>query len=335
MSRLPQIQAFKAELIALAEEGITLDEATLGRICAHHEALLTGAPDERLSLGMRIASLVGAVALSAAVFFLFYRFWGTIPTAGQVTLLIAVPPLLVAATHLLHGWEKSGYFATLAALTAFAAFVLDLTALGQLFNLPQTIHAFLAWGAFGLLLGVAYDLRLPHLAGAVCLGLWLAALPTTLRGEAASSALFVPEALTVVGLGYLAYAHFIGARIAPWRALDLRIVGMTGAFIALFTLSLGGETSRLPWDRDALEAMYQSIGLGVAAGTIWWGVRSGRKELVNGGMIFLTALLLVKATDWWWETLPRWVFFLVIAAMAIGILFLLKWVQGRAARRLA
>ena len=73
--------------------------------------------------------------------------------------------------------------------------------------------------------------------------------------------------------------------------------------------------------------------LGVAGATIWWGVRSGRKELVNGGMIFLTVLLLVKVADAWWDSLPRWAFFLVIAGIAIGILVLLRWVRGRLTRR--
>src|SRR5262245_10197050 len=98
LNRLAQVMAFKAELIQLAKEGIVLEEATLERIRAHHGALLAGTPDERLSLGMRVASTVGATALSAAIFFLFYRFWGALSTPGQVALLIAVPVVLVLLT---------------------------------------------------------------------------------------------------------------------------------------------------------------------------------------------------------------------------------------------
>ena len=66
MARPAQIQAFKAELLALAEEGITLDEATLARIRAHHAALLAGSPDERLSIGMRLVRARDVVSRPSA-----------------------------------------------------------------------------------------------------------------------------------------------------------------------------------------------------------------------------------------------------------------------------
>ena len=335
MTRLDQVRAFKAELIQLAAEGIVLDEGTLDRIRAHHGALLADQPDERLSLGMRLASFVGAVALSSAVFFLFYRFWGAIPTAGQVTILIAAPLLLVGATDALFRWEKTGYFATLAALTAFAAFVLDLSALGQIFNFPPTTNAFLAWGLFGIGLGLSYDLRLPHLAGLIALGAWLSSLPGTFLGESVGSALSRTEAITLTGGAFLLWSHLWRQRMASWRSLDLRIAAMIGGFSALFILAVDGSTSWLRLDRDAVRALYQSVGVGLAAATIWWGVRSGLRDLMNGGMIFLTVILLVKMFDAWWDDLPRWAFFLLIAGMAIGIMLLLRWVRGRAERRVA
>lgn len=332
MNRLEQVKAFKAELIQLAEEGITLPGELLDRIRAHHGALLAETPDERLSLGMRLASFVGAVALSSAVFFLFYRFWGAIPTAGQVTLLIVAPLLLVGATDALYRWEKTGYFATLAALTAFAAFILDLSALGEIFNLPPTPHAFLAWGLFGIVLGLTYDLRLPHLAGLIALGAWFSSLPGTIRGESVGHALWRAEAIALTGAAFLLWSHLWRHRMASWRALDMRIAAMIGGFTALFALAVDGSSSWLDLDRDALRALYQSVGIGAAAATIWWGVRSGLRDLINGGMIFLTVILLVKMIDNWWDDLPRWAFFLLIAGMAIGIMLLLRWVRGRADR---
>ncbi len=344
MNRPAQIRAFEAELEALAAEGVApLTESQRAEIATHQAAVLARlsreagvditAAEEQLSLGMRLASFVGAVALSSAVFFLFYRFWGTIPTGGQVTLLVAAPLLLVAATHFLHRWEKTGYFATLAALTAFAAFVLDLSALGQIFNLPETANAFLAWGAFGIVLGLIYELRLPHLAGLIALGLWICSLPGTWRGESVGDALFRPEAIAITGGCYLLWAHLWRARMATWRSLDLRIAGMIGAFIALFALAVDGSKSWFDLDHDATRALYQSVGIGTAAATIWWGVRSGLRDLMNGGMIFLTVILLVKMFDSWWDDLPRWLFFLLIAGMAIGIMLLLRWVRARADRR--
>jgi predicted membrane protein DUF2157 len=329
MTRLDQIMAFKAELIALAQEGITLDQATLDRIRVHHGQLLAGTPDERLSLGMRLASFVGAVALSAAVFFLFYRFWGALSEFSQVAILVTGPLLLVAATHVLHRSEKTGYFAALAALAAFAAFVLDLGALGHIFNLPPSPHAFLAWGLFGVLLGWSYDLRLPHWAGLVSLGLWITALPGAFWGEELPDLFGRGEAMLIAGAAFLAL---------PWKVpqvkwhVDHRVVGMIGLFLGLFILSVAGRQSWLPWSRDVIEGLYQVIGFAVATAVIAWGVRDRHPELANGGMIFLTILCLVKAVDWFWDWMPKWLFFLVLAGFAIGVMMALKRVRTAVTR---
>ncbi len=56
-------------------------------------------------------------------------------------------------------------------------------------------------------------------------------------------------------------------------------------------------------------------------------VRERHAELANGGMIFLAILCLVKATDWWWDWLPHWLFFLILAGFAIGVMAALKRVR--------
>lgn len=321
-------------MIQLAEEGITLPQELLDRIRAHHGALLAETPDERLSLGMRVASFVGAVALSAAIFFLFYRFWGGIPTPGQVTLLILVPILLLLLTDRLHQWERSGYFAALAALAACAAFILDLTALGDIFNLPPSPHAFLAWGAFALLVGVAYDMRLPHLTGLVCLATWLTSLPGVLTGQAIPDAWDRPEAVALTGAAFLGSTWFRSEKLAPWRILDLRLVGMVALFLGLLMLGSAGRESWLPFDRDTIEVIYQLIGFVVAAAVTWWGISDRTPALVNGGVTFFVLLCLLKAFDWWWDLIPRWAFFLLLSAIAIGVMVLLKRLRPRFTGRL-
>lgn len=324
MSRLAQIQAFKAELIQLAQEGIVLDDALLARIRAHHEELLTGTPDERLSIGMRLASFVGAVALSCAVFFLFYRIWGALPVEQQVAILVAGPLLLVGATHALHRREKTGYFAALAGLAAFAAFILELVTLGQIFNLPATPHAFLAYGLFGILLGWSYGLRLPHFAGLVGVGLWITAVPGVLRHELLPDLFIRGEALLIAG-ALLLLLPKAEPRVR-WH-VDHRIVGMVGLFVGLFALSVSGNVSWLPWDNDLIEGLYQVLSFAVGAAVVFWGVRERKADLANGGMIFLTALCLFKAADWWWDWMPRWLFFLVLAGFAIGVMVGLKRIR--------
>jgi hypothetical protein len=329
MSRESQVRAFRAELEALAAEGIVLDPALRARIDARHAELFGGA-DERLSVGMRLASFVGAVALSCAVFFLFYRFWGALAVGQQVAVLVTTPLALVGVTHFLHRWERSGYFATLGALAAFAAFILELTTLGMIFNLPATPHAFLAYGCFGLLLGWSYELRLPHFAGLVGMGLWLTALPGTLVHELIPEVFARGEALLLAGAAILLLPR--GEPRVKWHA-DHRIVGMLGLFTGLFTLSVSGAQSWLPWDHDTIEGLYQFLGFLIAGGLVAWGVRERKGDLANGGMIFLTILCLVKAVDWWWDWMPRWLFFLVLAGFAIGVMVALKRIRLATAGR--
>ncbi|MDP9144884.1 MAG: DUF2157 domain-containing protein [Actinomycetota bacterium] len=338
MDRAAQIQAFKAELLQLAKEGITLEPATLDRIRAHHSALFVDEPDDRLSLAMRLASFVGAVALSAAIFTLFYRFWGQIALPVQVGILVAGPVLLVGVTHLLKQWERSGYFATLAALAAFSAFVLDLSVLGKVYNLPPTPHAFLAWGAFGLILGWQYGLRLPHFAGLVALGLWISAIPGHLRSEELPDLWGRGEAMAVTGTLFLLAPLVLKELMKEWewQAFDLRIVGMVGLFLGIFILCVEGNQSWLPMADSYVEALYQLIGFIVGGVVVALGIRDRLAHLANGGMIFLTILVLLKATNWWWELVPRWVFFLILAGVAIGVLFALRRIRdAMIARRAA
>src|SRR4029077_4845366 len=101
-ARLDRIEAFSTELAELQREGtLLLDEAQRFAITGHHQRLTAdlsarfpidrGADQRQMTLGMRIASLLGAIALSAAVFLLFYRIWGWIATPAQVAILLAAP----------------------------------------------------------------------------------------------------------------------------------------------------------------------------------------------------------------------------------------------------
>ncbi|MBI3094475.1 MAG: DUF2157 domain-containing protein, partial [Rhodocyclales bacterium] len=85
--RADEIAIFQAELARLDSEGVLhLDAAQQQAVREHHAALLASfagrfdidrdAQARQLSLGMRVASFLGALALAASVFFLFYQFWG-------------------------------------------------------------------------------------------------------------------------------------------------------------------------------------------------------------------------------------------------------------------
>jgi len=156
--RADQVRAFRAELEALARDGVVAmgaDQAA--SVAAYHERLLASMAEtfdvditgtqKQLSWGMRIAAFLGATAIAAAVFFLFYRYWGLLGKGVQVGVLATAPLAGLAGTEAAARREKTGYVAAVVALVAFACFVLDLSMLGQIFAIPPTQHALLeGWG---------------------------------------------------------------------------------------------------------------------------------------------------------------------------------------------
>src|SRR5207245_3077833 len=75
-----------------------------------------------------------------------------------------------------------GYFTKLAAMVAFACFVLDIAMLGQIFNITPSDKALLPWAAFAMLLAYTCDLRLLLAAGILCLIAFISARTGTWSG---------------------------------------------------------------------------------------------------------------------------------------------------------
>ena len=133
--RSDQIQAFSNELAELERDRVfSLSAEQRQRVHDYHQNLFnqfrnnfdidSTQHEKQLSLGMRIASFLGAVALAASVFFLFYQFWGRLGTASQVAILGAASIVSFIATLVVASKDDSGYFTRLVGLVAFTCFVL-------------------------------------------------------------------------------------------------------------------------------------------------------------------------------------------------------------------
>jgi len=167
--RADQIRSFQAELKVIEDEKvISLDESQRTAIASYHEKLLSNLSElfdvdiskreKQLSLGMKIASFLGALGLAASVFFLFYQFWGRFSPEVQVCILIASPFLGLAVTMIATRRERTGYFSKLFGMVALACFVLNLSMLGQIFNI--TLHSTPSWhGGFLLLSWPMHPIR--------------------------------------------------------------------------------------------------------------------------------------------------------------------------------
>jgi uncharacterized membrane protein len=339
--RADQVRAFQAELAELEQTlGTLLSPDSRAAVQQHHDTLLarlkaqydvdTSAAEEQLSLGMRIASLLGTVALCAALFFFFYRFWGLLGTPAQLGLVSVVPVLGLVLTEFIARRERAGYFTGLAAAVTFAAFVLSLTVIGAVYNMPSSPVAFVVWGAFGLILAAAYGQPVVHLAGVVFLTLGACGLPLAVAGISWASFPLRPETLLLTGLCWAALPMLRPARNAVLGAVD-QAAGVVLVVLAVTILGLAGRTSLLPLSIPAKELSYDLLGIALTAGGIWLGIRRSWNALRIASTLGLIWLMFVKAFDWLWELVPRYLFFLLIGGLAVAVLLLLRRTRTRSA----
>lgn len=333
--RADEIGVFKAELERLQAEGVmTLTDEQRNAVARHHETLLASYSQSfdidrdkqarQLSLGMRIASFLGALALAASVFFLFNQYWGLFPTWAQVSLLIVSSIATLLATFWIGRRDAGGYFAKLAAMVAFACFVLNISLIGQIFNITPTDNALLPWAALAFLLAYTFDLRLLLGAGILCLIAFIAARTGTWSGmywidfgERPEN--FFPAALILFFVpSVIAHERFTG--FGP----IYRVSALLALLLPILVLSNWGYGSYLIWSVEAIERCYQVLGFVASGVAIWLGVRKAWPEVINTGVTFFVIFLYTKFYDWWWEIMPKFVFFLLIALTAILFIFVMK-----------
>jgi len=332
--RVDRVDHFRQELVQLEQDGVlSLDKEKSAQITTYHNKLINQLSKEfdidstqkvkQLSLVMKVTSFLGAIALGASLFFLFYQFWGKFSVATQVVVLVAAPLVSLIATWLLAEREKSGYFAKLFASVSFTCFILNLSMLGQIFNITPTDNAFLIWALFAFILAYAIDARLLLVAGIVCLTGFISARMGTWGGcywldFGDYPENFFPAALVLFGLSFFRHHHFYGFR------MTYRIASFLLFFIPILILANWGSGSYLHFSEKYIEYLYQLCGFSGSAVVIWLGIKQGWKDAVNVGTLFFTIFLYTKFYDWWWDWLPKYLFFLLIALVAILMLLIFK-----------
>jgi uncharacterized membrane protein len=333
--RADEIRVFNRELARLREEGvIALDDAQRNRVDAHHRELLAqlsaawdidrDARAGQLSLGMRVASFLGALALAASIYFLFYQFWGYFSTPTQVTILIVVAIGAWAATFAIRAREHNGYFTKLAAMVAFAAFVLNIAMLGQIFGITPSDKALLVWAIYALLLAYACELPLLLAAGIVSLVAFIAARVGTWGGLYWIDFGTRPENFLLPAvLLFLLPMYFRHTRL-PGFPLIYRVFALLTFFLPILVLANWGDGSYLSFDRSYIEGIYQWVGFIGSALVIWLGARRGWNDVVNTGTTFFVIFLYTRLYDWWWNSMPKYLFFLLLALIAILLLLVLR-----------
>jgi hypothetical protein len=341
-NRADRIRIFRQELEALrAAEVLALSDeqrATVDAYLDRQLADLSTAFDidvtesqKQLSLGMRIVSALGGLALCAGVFLLFYRFWGLLVTPAQVAILIAAPLLGLAAMDFASRRERTLYFTALIGLVTFACFVLDLWVLGQLFNITPSPNAFLAWGVFALILAYIYGLRLPLAAGLICLIVFFAATLMSLTGAWWTGFWERPETILIPGILIALAPLLMANRKHEEFAGAYRLIGLLAVFGVILGLWHDGGASWLPFEHKTVERTYQLLAFLAAAAVIWVGIRFDLRGTVNLGAAYFVICLYLKLVDWWWDWMPKYLFFFVVGAIAIALLTAFRKLRERTA----
>lgn len=332
--RADQIGYFQAELEIIEQENIiSLQDSQRFAIANYHENLMaqlssafdidSSKREKQLSLGMKIASFLGALGLAASVFFLFYQFWGRFSTGIQVFILIVAPLFGLAATMYASHMEKTGYFSKLLGLVSFACFILNLSMFGQIFNIAPSANAFLVWAIFAFILAYASDARLLLAAGIICIASFLSAQTGTWGGcywihfgERPEN--FFPAAFILFLVPFFPHHKFSGF------AGIYRVFALLLFFIPVLVLANWGMISYMDLTKESVEIIYQIAGFVFSAAAIWLGIQRSWPEVVNTGNVFFTIFLYTKFYDWWWDWLPKYLFFLVIGLTAILMLLIFK-----------
>ena len=336
--RVDQIHAFQQEMLALENNDVlTISPTQASHIKSYHQQLLQklattydvdiNVKAKQLTLGMKIASLFGALAMAISIFFLFYQFWGYLTTSVQVSILIIAPIALFLLSLQLAKKEKSAYFSKIAALVSLACFVLNLSMLGQIFNITPSPNAFAVWAAFSLLLAYACNARLLLFFGILSMSSFIAMKIGTWSGiywisfGERPENFFIPSLLIFMVPQFIAHKHFTGFNTI------YRVMAMIMVFLPILILSNWGMISYLPWSPNVIEGSYQLVGFALSVCAVWLGVKRHWGEVTQTGNVFFILFLYTKFFDWWWEWMPKYIFFFILGLSALLALIVFKRIR--------
>jgi hypothetical protein len=339
--RVNRIRAFRDELQQLtADRVVAITPEQRRAIDAHHDGLLrelaavhdvdASEAAGQLSRGMRVASFLAAVALTAAIASLVSRFWGRVDLPLQATLLCAFPLLSLVGVELAAQRERTLYVSSIFALAATGTYWLAVVELSALLNVPLTPPAIWGGALFAVALSMPYGFRVVWGVG---LGALLVAIPATLFqifGIPWTAVIEFPEFITAAAFVMAVLSPLlVGAdRMFPAVA---RGVGFTVGFFGLLMLASAGRISLLPTSSNATALVYQAVMVIACAVTLFAATRKQWLESVYISAAALTVFVLLRFVDWFWDRFPRYLFFFLLAALAIAWLLALRRLRQRLA----
>ena len=334
-ARVNRINAFRAELDEVQRQGaISLTDEQRAQLHGYHHTLLAAlnerfevdrsGAESQLSLGLRIVSLLGAAACTAAAVLFFQRFWGLLSTPVQIAVVWVAPLAALAGAVATARVERTLYFTALLSIVAFGCFVMNVYVLGTILNARPSPRAFLVWSAFAFALAYAWELRLLLAAGAICAITFFSTSIVNWYRMPLDVVLDRPESVLLPAALVAVFAQAEINRVRYGFSQTLRLTGLAPLAVAVLILSEAGSQSQLPLATGTIEHLYQLVGFTLAAGMLIVGIRRRWTETVNLGAALFGILLLLRYVDWWWDVMPKYVFFLIVGLTAIALMVLLR-----------
>jgi len=331
--RADQILAFRAESDELKRAGLLpLSEAQDAEINSYHQKLLQQLRDrenvdlsaqaKHLSLGVAIVSFLGAAALAASLFFLFYQYWGYFTTSQQLIVLVSAPLLMLGVALAVRLRDAIGHYGRLLATLSFASFVLQVVMLGGIFNMQPSPNALALYAGYGFLL--AYLFR-GKLLLALAIGSSLAFVGAKIGTWMGGYWIYFgqrPEHFLLPAMAFFVLPLILHRHQFREFRLLYQTLAAISIFVALLILSNWGEASYLPWDNELIEGLYQLLGFVSAGLLVDYGLRTQQSRLMLTGSVFFALFLFTKFFDWWWDWLPKYLFFFLIALTAILVMMI-------------
>ena len=338
--RADRVAAFRAELTELRRENvIELGPALLAAIETYHRKLIRDLAEtfdvdiddrtKRLSLGMRLVSLSGAIALGASAFFFFHRIWGLIGLTAQIALLAGAPAIALLLTSAIAAREKARDLTSMAGLFALSWLAVDVSALSKSLGVTPSSGGFLICGLFGLIMAFGFRARLLFVAGLACIGIFSASSLALWKGLAWWACFERGEGFMLTGVVILLLAPAIRDHHHADFPIIARLLGLLSFVVPAIVLGMEPETSFLPFSPTGIGIGYQLVAFLASSGAIWAGLSRRRVEWVWGGSGLLVVLLYTELVHWCWDLVPRYLFFLFVAAVAIVIVVMLRRLRTR------
>ena len=143
----------------------------------------------------------------------------------------------------------------------------------------------------------------------------------------------VPWTVAFERLEPMAAAAFAIALAAPRfeRAgegfgVTARATGLVAGLAALLALSSADGTSLLPFAPSASRHVYMALMPIVSLAWMGYGLSREESGTFTIASVFLAVFLFVLYVDWFWDLVPGWAFFLILAGLAFASIAMLgRW----------